>query len=135
MKKTVLIILAILTFSCSSSDDSSSNSKSSLNPPSWIQGKWIGYSGSGSDQTSTGVGFKFTSDDWCTIAGSLSTCWKYALDSSSGQATAEEEISNTDYIVSIKVGNITNTYHFRKKSNTEIEVVTGYGLNPVYNKE
>lgn len=135
MKKLIFIVLAILTISCSSSDDSSSNSKSSLNPPSWIQGKWIGYSGTGSDQTSTGVGFKFTSDDLCTILGSSSTCWKYVLDSSSGQATAEEEISTTDYIVRIKVANITNTYHFRKKSNTEIELVTDYGFNPVYNKE
>lgn len=137
MKKLLFVITALLLFSCSSSDESSNNSNNSLNPPAWIQGTWIGYadSGSGGVGINTGIGFKFTKDDWCSVVGSVTSCWKYIIENSQGQVTTEEEITNTDYIVKIKTGGTINTYHYRKHSATEIEVVTSYGLNPVYKKQ
>jgi hypothetical protein len=135
MKKFAFMLISLALFSCSKSDEPISSSTNKLNPPSWIHGTWIGMIGSGSTQTSTGIGFKFTSDNWCSVLGTTTSCWKEVIDSSMGQVTVNEEISNTDYIVKIKTGGTTETYHFKKYSNTEIEFVSGNGYNPRYTKQ
>ena len=135
MKKFAFMLISLALFSCSKSDEPISNTTNKLNPPSWIHGTWIGMSGSGSNLISTGVGFKFLADNWCSILGTTTTCWKEAIDSSMGQVAVKEEISNTEYIVKIKTGATTETYHFRKYSNTQIEFVTAYGDNPRYTKQ
>ncbi|MFV8327630.1 hypothetical protein [Flavobacterium sp. ZS1P14] len=89
MKNLLFALTALLLFSCSSSDENSNNSD--LHPPAWIQGTWV------EDETISVGGFTFSKDDLCTTLSTMTTCWKYILNISQGQATAEEEISNTDY--------------------------------------
>ncbi|MFB9057125.1 hypothetical protein ACFFU9_10260 [Mariniflexile ostreae] len=134
MKKIIGLIL-IITFSltsCSSSDDDSGNNGSSINPPNWIQGTWLGEV----DGINSGLGFKFTSDDFCSVVGSQTSCFKEPVNQSQGLITVDEQIDNENYIISINNNNtITNTFHFRKYSETEIEVVQSTGLNPRYVKQ
>ena len=59
LKPIVLLITLILFISCSSSDDTKSDSTSSFAPPSWIQGAWV----DNVSNTSWKSGFKFDSND------------------------------------------------------------------------
>lgn len=135
MKKIFgLIILILITFSISScsSDDNSGNNNSAINPPDWIIGTWFGQVG----ETNSGLGFKFTSNDFCSIAGSQTSCFAEPVNQSQGIITVEEVVDSENYIITINNNNtVSNTFHFRKYSETEIEVVQSTGLNPRYVKQ
>ncbi len=135
MRKIIglIFVITFLFSSCSSSDDDNSgNNNSEINPPEWIQGTWLGFF----DNINSGLGFKFTSDDFCTVVSSQTSCWKGIVDQSQGLVVVSETVDNENYIISIESNNsITNTYHFRKYSDTEIEVVQSTGLNPRYVKQ
>jgi hypothetical protein len=50
-----VLLITIITLSCSSDDSDSNNSNFKFNPPSWIQGVWF--------EENSQSGLKFTSDD------------------------------------------------------------------------
>jgi hypothetical protein len=133
MKKTHLIyilIIALISISCSSDDDSDETSTNSINPPEWIQGTWTLELG-GMD---SGMGFKFTSDDFCSINSSLTSCWKEVVEINQG-TTVEEEIDDENYIITINsLNTISNTFHFTKISENEIADVQSFGINNIYIK-
>lgn len=134
MKKIfgLILLIALSISSCSSDDDNSENNNSSINPPDWIIGTWLGEV----DGINSGLGFKFTSNDFCSVAGSQTACFAQSVNQSQGLITVEEDIDNENYIITINNNNtISNTYHFRKYSETEIEVVQSTGLNPRYVKQ
>lgn len=131
MKKIIglIIIIAFSLTACSSSDNNSDNNNSSINPPNWIQGTWLGEI----DGINSGIGFKFTSEDFCTVLGSQTSCFMEPVKQSQGLITVNEQIDNENYVISINSNNtITTTFHFRKYSETEIQVVQSTGVNPRY---
>ncbi|AYN05484.1 hypothetical protein [Flavobacterium sp. 140616W15] len=120
MKKLIFTFTILLFISCSSSDSEDNSSKSDFNPPSWIQGTW-------KQQTdlSTGVGFKFSSNDFCSTISSTQQCQKGLVDlARSGGIIVKvtETISDKYYSVEISysVGQ-TITYSFKKNSATKIQ--------------
>jgi hypothetical protein len=124
MKKSLFIFTALLLFSCSSSSDDKNSSKSDFNPPDWIQGTWILEDGTSSNS----MGFKFSSNDFCTSVLTIEQCQQPQIDliRKGGQtATVEETISNSTYIVkTIYYGGMQSvTYSFKKISSTKIELV------------
>jgi hypothetical protein len=134
MKKRNLIyifIIALLSISCSSDDDSSNSNTNSINPPQWIQGTWL----IELDEGIFGPGFRFTQDDFCTINGQQTNCWKGLVELNQG-TTIEETIEGENYIITLNSLNVTSTtIHFRKYSETEIQVIDSSGLNPIYKKQ
>lgn len=126
MKKLLYLLISILFFGCSSDD--SKNDSSTLNPPAWIQGKWA----MGEEEEETG--YEFKSNDWCSYMPGVSSCWKSAIESSHGQTTVEETITDNSYITKLKVGGITITYTFTKMSATKIRASSG-GVSLYYDKK
>lgn len=129
MKKLLYFFTAILLISCSSSDDSPSSSKSNLNPPKWIQGKWR--MGTGDAQS----GYEFKSNDWCTVGYGLSTCWNSTINDSNGQLKADETVSESTYTTKLTVGGITQTHTFIKIAENKIRAVTPTSSGLVYIKK
>lgn len=133
MKKRTIIyifIIALLSISCSSDDDSSNTSTNAINPPDWIQGTWTLELG-GID---SGLGFKFTNDDFCSTNGSFTSCWKGLVETNQG-TIVEEEIDNQNYIITINsLNTISYKYHFTKISENEIADVQSFGINNIYIK-
>jgi hypothetical protein len=124
MKKvfSVILLVAFLGTSCSSSDDPSTNSQ--INPPNWIQGTWI----SELDGISTGMGFKFSSDDFCSLNNSQTSC--------EGHVTIDEEIDTENYIITLNNNEMMiNTFHFKKLTETKIEAVHSSGSNTTFFKQ
>lgn len=119
MKKIIFLFSLFMILSCSSSNDSASSSD--FNPPAWIQGTWL-QEGS---TPSLSTGFKFYSNDFCTLIVNAEQCQKGLVDlirKGGESASVVETISNTSYSAKINyVGGQSATYTFSKISNTEIE--------------
>lgn len=131
MKKLIsLFVVIVLLTSCSSSDDSTTNSNNAFNPPSWIQGTWL-------DADSSTLGFKFTSDDFCSVIGNQTNCFKSSIENSQGANTVDEEISSTEYKITLRLANNaqTNTFLFKNISSTQIQIIQSSGVNPIYVKQ
>lgn len=129
MKKLLYFFTAILLISCSSSDDSSDSSKNNLNPPKWIQGKWM--MGSGDAQT----GYEFKPNDWCIVGIGLSTCWNSTINDSKGHVKFEETVSENSYKVKLIVGGVAQTNSFLKIAENKIRAVTPTSNGLVYTKK
>lgn len=121
MKKLIFLLSFVTLLSCSSSDDNSSNNNSSnskFHPPAWIQGKWM---------SEISVGYKFTSDNVCTVMSTTETCLKEMVEqynTHGTNATVNESIvSGSEYKFSYTVQSVTQTFHFIKINNTKIELV------------
>ncbi|MEZ7500752.1 hypothetical protein QO200_18710 [Flavobacterium sp. Arc3] len=128
MKNLLYVFTALLIFSCSSSDDSSGTSSSDINPPTWIQGTWK-QEGALQGQ---GLGFKFSSNDFCTLILNGDLCTQGQIDSfrkAGEKVTVEETISSTSYSAKINypMGQSV-TYSFSKISNTEIKWESSAGV-------
>lgn len=120
MKKTVLILSAVLAFSCSGSDDNNNVNPNvvDINPPAWIQGTWL------LEGSPVQSGFRFTSDDVCINSLGMYACNKESLEMYQGTQVnieVDEEISDTDYSVEITIGSNTTTFNFKKVSATQIK--------------
>lgn len=129
MKKLfLLIIVFIFTVSCSSSDDSNTNSH--LNPPKWIQGTWVQRLNE-EPNTITG-GWKFTKNDFCVISitGNQTFCLGQTF-----LVPPDESITAIEYKFTIHTGQISNNYHFIKVSDTKIKYEANDGIERIYTKE
>lgn len=119
MKKLLFIFTALLLFSCSSSSDDNSSSNSNFNPPTWIQGKWT---------NTIGSGYKFTSNNVCSVSLGGDICYKEMLDNynkvGATSTINESIITDTEYKFSYAVQGSTVYFHFIKKSNSEIQIVS-----------
>lgn len=140
MRKLVYVFfMTMVLLGCSSDDNSGSNGNNQFfNPPSWIHGTWLQMY---DENFSLGFGYKFTSNNVCQIASQTTTCFKEMLenyDVTAGviEVSTDEEIkSNTEYKFSYTVAGVTQEFHFRKVSNSEIEMVSNSGVNPVFEKQ
>jgi hypothetical protein len=132
MKKILFaLIVTTVLFGCSSDDNSGSGGNNNFNPPNWIHGTWLDMSESG---------YKFTSNNVCQISSFNQICFKEMVDNSNAtgavEVSVDEEIkSNEEYKFSYTVAGVSQEYHFIKVSNTEIEVVSSFGVNPVLYKQ
>jgi hypothetical protein len=133
MKKIfpILAILMIALSSCSSDDGSTSNSQIQINPPNWIQGKWLA-------DVRTGIenGWRFTNNDFIIILANAETSQREQLQqfSNNGQDVSANDTS-TDNTYSVTLNYFAGqsaTYSFTKISNTEI---TYDVLNIIYTKQ
>lgn len=120
MKKTftLLTIFLLILSSCSSDDESNSNSNIQINPPNWIQGTWL-------TGASTTMGFRFTSNDVVVITlGGAEISQRGQLESvaETGQDVSanDEPTENTYKLTSNFPGGQTTIYSFTKISDTEI---------------
>ncbi|MGJ5642563.1 hypothetical protein [Formosa sp. S-31] len=116
MKKLALLLTLLFCFSCSTSDDNDTETSQSFNPPEWIQGEW--------ELPETDLtGLKFTNDNFCTIINGTEACFKSVVDASEGVITVNESISTTEYKVTIDYVTEEKTFHYKKKSDTEIAMM------------
>lgn len=126
------LFIVVVLFSCSSDDNSGSGgSNNRFNPPSWIHGTWLDI---------TESGYKFSNNNVCQITSFNQLCFKEMIEdyNSTGavEVSVDEEIkSNTEYKFSYTVAGTTQEFHFRKLSDTEIEMVSSLGVNPVFEKQ
>lgn len=138
MKKLVYVFfMTMVLLGCSSDDNSGSNGNNQFfNPPKWIHGTWLQMY---EEDFSTGLGYKFTSNDFCTVVSQTTTCLKEHLQQVydlGQQAEVDEEIkSNTEYKFSYTIAGVTQEFHFRKVSDTKIEMVSYLGINAVLEKQ
>jgi hypothetical protein len=121
MKKTIyfLTIFIITLSSCSSDNDSSSNSNILINPPDWIQGKWL-LEGSIVGES----GWRFTNNDFILIQANTEVSQRGQLEqfANNGQeVSANDTSSDNSYSVTLNsIGSQSTTYSFTKTSDTEI---------------
>lgn len=115
MKKLFLLVFAVVLLSCSG-DDSNNSDSYYFNPPQWIQGSW-----------SNGIsGFAFKEHDFCSTTSSTTVCIDSYLKTSASTisvSTEEPVKSETEYKFSYTMGGNTQSYRFRKVSDTKIEYV------------
>ena len=121
MRKLLFLFSSLLFISCSGDDDSSSND-TSIDPPSWIQGRWHTQV-NGVDFDS---GFEFKKNDFCIINGNFSQCYQSSIDllsQNSNDVSVKEEISSDRYFIELKMVSNIFTYEFEKVSESMIRQV------------
>ena len=121
MKKLLFLFSALLFISCSGDDDSSSND-TSIDPPSWIQGRWHTQV-NGVDFDS---GFEFKKNDLCIVSGNYSQCYQSSIDllsQNSNDVSVKEEISSDRYFIELTMVSQIVTYEFEKVSESMIREV------------
>lgn len=131
MKKISILLLLVLVCSCSKSDDNSSSSpKTSINPPSWIQGYWLREVGAG--EVTDLQGLKATSNDFYFTQIGSGTSMKTLIDNvllSGGNVVVDELISNTEYKLNIKLnGSSFPQYYLKKITSTKIQIFDTAGV-------
>ena len=121
MKKLLFLFSALLFISCSGDDDSSSND-TSIDPPSWIQGRWHTQV-NGVDIDS---GFEFKKNDLCIVNGNYSQCYQSSIDllsQNSNDVSVKEEISSDRYFIELTMLSQIVTLEFEKVSESMIREV------------
>lgn len=107
-----------MSYSCSNNTDEyvlEQDTSEFFNPPDWIHGKW---------QVNGTVLFKFTNNDFMTIANGNETSFKYILSLPSNiNPNVIENISNTEYNFVISTGIQNHEYKFKKINNNTIQWV------------
>jgi hypothetical protein len=129
LKIFALVMLASITFSCSSDSnsllDDEGNPNQYFHPPVWIQGTW-------KIQNAPNGYFQFKQDDFILLTPY--TSYKAILEqtASTGQtAKVDETINDTDYNFVITAGTSTGTYKFKKVNANTIQWSSN-GMTPVY---
>jgi hypothetical protein len=121
MKKIILLLLISLStlVSCSSNDEDNGNSEIQINPPNWIQGKWL-LEGSVVGES----GWKFTDNDFILIQANVEVSQREQLQQffNGGQdVSANDSSTDESYSVTLNsIGGQSTTYSFTKISKTEI---------------
>ena len=114
MKKSITILmLSLLTFSCSENADESGSNNNNFNPPTWIHGTWL---------TSNSQGYKFKPNDFCQVTSSLQTICYDQTYSHVNDFSVYEEISNTRYFTRITIAGAEYNFEFIKISNDIIKL-------------
>ncbi|MDP3946522.1 MAG: hypothetical protein Q8Q51_11570 [Lutibacter sp.] len=137
MKKiTLILLMSIFILSCSKDDDTS-NSKISINPPSWIQGTWVmevnPYTGAEMD---TYIAYKFTSNNMYILMDGLETNFVEMVkaDPSFTLSDIYDVSTSTTYTIHVKGSGIDMVfYEFIKVSSNEIK--EGNSDNSIYIKQ
>lgn len=130
MKKLLLVLIStVFLFGCSPSDGDSGSS-SSYNPPTWIQGTW-GIKGDPDLNQNDFPLYKFTSDNFCLVAGSISQCWKEVIQQTPQIMSGSDSHTVSTYEVNLIQSNgaVTVTYSFKKVSATKITLVDALSGN------
>jgi hypothetical protein len=134
MKKIIqfLTVLLILLSSCSSDDDNTANSQIQINPPNWIQGKWLL-----EDSVINESGWRFTANDFILIQANTEISQRDQLEqfANNGQdVSASDTSSDNEYSVTLNsIGGQSTTYSFTKISDVEISWNTV--TNSIYVKQ
>jgi|SRR5690606_34957665 len=121
MKQFFTLAFAALLISCNSNDDDSSNpqdSNSFFNPPAWIQGKWL------VDDPNTLFGFELTNDNFIIIQSGANINYGEILEMQDGlgvNVSTTEDISNSEYKLTINIQGTSTVYHFTKLSTSIIK--------------
>lgn len=104
-----------MILSSCSSDDSTDSANIQINPPTWIQGKWILNSSS-----SVESGWRFTSNDFIIIQGNTEVSQRAQLEafSESGQSvSATDTFTDNTYEVTLNnIGGQTSIFSFTRLS-------------------
>lgn len=136
MKKSILILVAIVTFfSCSKEEKKLQSNKQFINPPSWIIGKWLDKSGKSWSRTG---GFEFTNDNIFDLdaKGEVTRDFKKSFSESvrAKVLSVKEKKTDNSYVFEVWTsdrGTKNLSYKFVKKSSSVII----YELNDTYNIE
>lgn len=129
MKKIFLFLVALVGIvACSKGDSSSSedggnSSIAGYNPPSWIIGTWMDESNS--------TGFKFTSNNFCQIAGGASNCF---LEGPYVTVT-ESKATNKSFSFTFKIASTEFSYVFEQLEGGKVKTTNRGILNDVYIKQ
>ncbi|PZR24433.1 MAG: hypothetical protein DI539_00205 [Flavobacterium psychrophilum] len=129
MKKIFLLIAPLLLASCSDDDstatDTTANTASAFNPPSWIQGAWAPES-STEEYPHT---FLFSGDNICHAAANTnSICWKESIEGlAKPDYFLQEQVSDSTYTVIYNLGGRVTSFMFTKLANNKIDVFVPAG--------
>jgi hypothetical protein len=122
MKKIFLLFATFLIInltSCSTDDSSGSSSVIQINPPSWIQGKWLQPSAQ-----SLETGWRFTSNDFIIIQANVELSQRQQLQTfldNDQDVSASDSFTDSTYEVILNyLGGQSVTYSFTKLSDTSI---------------
>ena len=131
-KLFVLFFIGLVIISCSSEDDDPSSSIIQINPPAWIQGKWL------MDDTGLGeMGWRFTSNDFIIIQVNSELSQRGMLQDlldNGGDVSASDNSTDETYSVTINsIGGQSITYSFTQISSSEITWDTV--ANSIYRKQ
>ena len=132
MKKIFLFLVALVGIvACSKGDSGSSESGGNsgggnvtgYNPPSWIIGTWMDESNS--------TGFKFTSNNFCQIAGGASNCF---LEGPYVTVT-ESKATNKSFSFTFKIASSEHSYVFERLEGGKIKTTNQGIMNDTYTKQ
>lgn len=118
-RKIFSILIVLLVFSCSSSDDSTQSS-SAIDPPEWILGTWLL-----EDSGLGDMGWRFTSNDFIMIQSGFEVSQKGQIEiiiSGGGEASVENISTDDTYEIRTNFpGGQTTSYKFISVSETELQ--------------
>jgi hypothetical protein len=118
-RKIFSILIVLLVFSCSSSDDSTQSS-SAIDPPEWILGTWLL-----EDSGLGDMGWRFTSNDFIMIQSGFEVSQKGQIEiiiSGGGEASVENISTDDTYEIRTNFpGGQTTSYKFIRVSETELQ--------------
>lgn len=127
-----LFLLMSVLFSCSSDDESGTNSQIQINPPTWIQGTWM------MEEPSVESGYKFTSNDFILILLNVQSSQREQLElilDSGLDASASDNSTENSYSITLNFPpGQSISYTFDRISNTEIQTTTS-GVTASYIKQ
>lgn len=126
MKKIFLVSLFFILISCSNSENNPTTN-STISPPSWIQGTWMGTDLNGNISS---FGFRFTSDDFLLLNANQDFSFKQSIAqtiSTGGNASVIQNISENSYGINCTIISVSYSYSFTRVSSTVIEYNTPTG--------
>lgn len=112
MKNSLFALIMCTLISCGGGG---SGSSVSINPPSWIIGKWL------IEGSPTEFGWKFTNSTFIEIPITGTELDWGAVVQLYDDGSLTDELSGNTYSVFIQTGGSTATYSFKKITNTKIE--------------
>lgn len=113
----MLAIMLLVVTGCSDDTDQSV-STNKINPPAWIQGVWYDAQ---SQQAGIISGFKFTSNDFCTVLTSTTQCYAEL------PLGVQEYWTDDTYFIALTYNGSETSYTFYKVTPSQFVVVDGQG--------
>lgn len=128
MRKFCLYMVTLLfLFSCSNEEDGSDNIPTNkdtfFSPPTWIQGEWMIISEEHFSNPNLS-GLKFTNNDFILVYDDRYESQNWFINKVNSPAVyATEQISTTNYIISMHYILATEVYNFTPNSDSEISCI------------